>query len=154
MKWETIKNGVMVGVPVVIIAVLFAMRGTLVRTGSEQMSRMQDKKAAAAIADSVRLLYDYRGKVDESFKYTFLEFGATGCVSCRKMEGVMKEVRKEFVGKVKVRFMNVSKKEVQEWTKFFGVAMIPTQIVLDSSGREIFRHTGYISTGDLGKVFQ
>lgn len=148
-----IRNGMAVAVPVVLVAALFALRGTLVGVGSEGMRRMQDKRAAAGVADSVRLLYDYRGKED-GFAYTFLEFGAMGCVSCRKMEGVMEEMKRDFGGRVNVRFMNVSKKEVQEWTKYFGVAMIPTQVVLDSTGREVFRHTGYIPAEDLGRVFK
>lgn len=108
-----IRNGMAVAVPVVLVAALFALRGTLVGVGSEGMRRMQDKRAAAGVADSVRLLYDYRGKED-GFAYTFLEFGAMGCVSCRKMEGVMEEMKRDFGGRVNVRFMNVSKKEVQE----------------------------------------
>lgn len=50
--------------------------------------------------------------------------------------------------------MNVSKQETQEWTKYFGIAAIPTQIILDNNGHEIFRHTGLISAEDLGTVFK
>ena len=154
MKGQTIKNGIMVAVPVIMVIMLFALRETLVELGSEGISRMQDKKAAANIADSVRLLYDYSSKENQGVEYTFLEFGATGCVSCRKMEGVMEEVRRDFGERVNVRFMNVTQKEAQEWTKYFGVAMIPTQVILDNKGREIFRHTGFISAEDLRRVFK
>lgn len=154
MKQKTIKNGIWVVIPLVMLALLFALRGTLVQVGSENMSRMQDEKIATHIADSVRLLYDYQRQGQEELKYTFLEFGAVGCISCRKMETVMEDIRREFAGQVNVRFLNVSHQEAQEWTKFYGVATIPTQIIFDRNGREIFRHTGYISTEDLSKIFR
>lgn len=151
MKRKLLKVWLVVVLPVGVLVSLFALRDTFVRIGSLQMSRMQDGIVAATIADSVKILYDYRDRCDEGLRYTFLEFGSIGCISCRKMESVMKEIESEFGGRVKVRFMNVSKKEMQEWTKYFGVAAIPTQVVLDSTGREIFRHTGFISAEDLGK---
>lgn len=154
MTGKTVKNGLMVAIPLIIIVMLFALRDTLVQVGSEGMSRLQDKTAAKDIADSVRLLYDYRQAGDKSYRYTFLEFGAKGCISCRKMEGVMEEVKRDFAGRVNVRFVNVSQKENQEWTKYFGVATIPTQVVLDNAGKEVFRHTGFISAEDLSKVFK
>lgn len=154
MTLKTIKNGILVALPLAMLVLLFALRDTLVQVGSEGMSRMQDERTAAGIADSVRLLYDYRNGTDKGLRYTFLEFGAEGCISCRKMEGVMEEVKKDFAGQVKVRFMNVSEPEAQEWTKYFGIAMIPTQVVLDNTGREVFRHTGFISAEDLSKVFK
>lgn len=154
MTRETIKNWIMVVIPVGMIIALFALRSTLVRVGSVGMVQMQDERIAANVADSVRLLYDYRENGDKDLEYTFLEFGAKGCISCRKMERVMEEVKRDFSGRVKVRFLNVSEKEAQEWTKFFGVVVIPTQIVLDRTGREVFRHTGFISAEDLSKVFK
>ena len=65
------------------------------------------------------------------------------------MERVMEDIRTTYGKRVKVRFMNVSKQETQEWTKYFGIAAIPTQIILDNNGHEIFRHTGLISAEDL-----
>ena len=70
------------------------------------------------------------------------------------MERVMEDNRTTYGKRVKVRFMNVSKQETQEWTKYFGIAAIPTQIILDNNGHEIFRHTGLISAEDLGTVFK
>lgn len=35
--------------------------------------------------------------------------------------------------------------------KYFGVAAIPTQVLLDKEGKEFFRHSGYYSTEELDK---
>ena len=36
---------------------------------------------------------------------------------------------------------------------YFGIAGIPTQVLLDVSGKEIFRHTGYFPAAELEKEF-
>jgi thioredoxin 1 len=37
--------------------------------------------------------------------------------------------------------------------KYFGIAAIPTQVLLDQEGQEFFRHTGYLSYNDLVDQF-
>lgn len=154
MKRQLIKTGITVTLPIAVLITLFALQDTFIRIGSTRMSRMQNETTAANMADSIYLLYNYKDRNDTGLQYTFLEFGATGCISCRKMERVMEDIQTTYKERVKVRFMNVSKKETQEWTKYFGIATIPTQIILDNNGREIFRHTGFISAEDLGAVFK
>ncbi len=80
--------------------------------------------------------------------------GATGCISCRKMELVMKEVKEKYPETVNVRFYNVLLPENQEFMKFFGIAAIPTQVLLDPAGKEIFRHTGYFPFDELEQEFK
>ena len=38
--------------------------------------------------------------------------------------------------------------------KYYGIAVIPTQVLLDKQGKEFFRHSGFISTGDLETHFR
>lgn len=35
--------------------------------------------------------------------------------------------------------------------KYYGVAVIPTQLLLDKNGREYFMHTGFYSFDDMKK---
>ena len=35
--------------------------------------------------------------------------------------------------------------------KYYGIAAIPTQVLLNKEGKEFFRHTGFYSTEELGK---
>ena len=150
---KMIRSWLFVAFPVVFLLILFLFRDSLMRFGSKEIRQMQEKEEATSIADSVRLLYDYSNGLN-GYKYTFLEFGAKGCLSCKKMETVMEEVSQEYIGKVKVRFLNLTKKECQSWAQYYGIVTIPTQVVLDHRGCEIFRHSGYISAEDLGKVFR
>jgi hypothetical protein len=37
--------------------------------------------------------------------------------------------------------------------KYFGIASIPTQVLLNKTGKEFFRHTGYYSAEELVRNF-
>ena len=89
-----------------------------------------------ALIDS---LYNY-SKNGRSYEITFLEFGAKGCSACKRMEKVLEEIRLEYPNRVNVVFNNVLKADQQNLMKMYGIATIPTQILLDKNGKEIFRH--------------
>ncbi len=98
-----------------------------------------------ALIDS---LYNYT-KNGSQYQATFLEFGATGCSACRKMETVMSEIETQYPRTVNVIFLNVLKPENQNLMKYYGIAAIPTQVLLNRDGKEYFRHSGFISTEEL-----
>jgi thioredoxin 1 len=100
------------------------------------------------MADSVLLLYDY-SKQNTTFELSFLEFGSTGCRECKMMEKVIAEVKGNFANRINVVFYNVTKKENKRISKYFGIQMIPVQILLNKSGKEVFRHIGYYSYNEL-----
>lgn len=89
----------------------------------------------------------------EKYEITFLEFGAKGCSACRKMETVMAQVREQYTDKVNVVFLNILLPKNQTLMKYYGVAVIPTQILLDKEGKEFYRHSGYMATEELAKYF-
>lgn len=107
-------------------------------------------KSGAAFIDSA---YNYLQN-NSNFSYSFIEFGAQGCSACRRMEKVMSEIKDAYPQKVNVVFYNITKPESQTLMKYFGVVAIPTQIILNSHGKEIFRHTGFISAKDLDVNFK
>ena len=98
-------------------------------------------------------LYNYSAN-GFNYEITFLEFGATSCSACKRMESVLEEIRKKYPTHVNVVFLNVLKPENQDLMKLFGIAAIPTQVLLDKNGKEYFRHTGFISTPDLVNEIQ
>ena len=104
------------------------------------------------ISDSIAALFDYSGQ-NTAYNMTFLEFGATTCHECKKMEEVMKEV-KEKLKTVNVVFYNVRNKENNNMSEYFGIQMIPVQVLLDKNGKECFRHIGYYPFDSLSFEFK
>jgi len=123
---------------------------------SKSTNQFEEKKGASSIirinpdslsaSDSIAFAFNYNLN-HQSYQLTFLELGSTGCVECKKMEKVMGEVREKYKGKVNVVFYNV--RNNKKMTKYFGINLIPVQILLDKNGKECFRHTGYYSFDEL-----
>jgi thioredoxin 1 len=72
-----------------------------------------------------------------------VDLGAGKCIPCIKMAPILEELKKEYAGRLEVEFIDV-------WVnpdagKPYGIKLIPTQIFLDPSGKELWRHEGYIS---------
>lgn len=143
-------------ISVVLILVLFCslvlFRDTLIRYASRNMTDRMEQSEKNVVEDSLSELYDYNTN-KKSYEYTFLEFGSVGCHSCRQMEDVMETVKQEYGSRVNVVFINISLKKNRDFVDYFGIATIPTQVLLDKNGKEFFRHSGFLSAEDLSKHF-
>ena len=85
---------------------------------------------------------------------TFVEIGSVRCIPCKKMQPIMREIEREYAGKVKVVFYDVWTPEGKPYGEQFGIRVIPTQVFLDKDGKEYFRHEGYFPKEELVKVLQ
>ena len=74
-------------------------------------------------------------------KITFLELGSLTCIPCKQMEKVLESVGEKYGNQIEVIFHDV-KKDKKIAAKY-KIKMIPTQIFLDESGKEIHRHIGF-----------
>ena len=131
---------------------LALFKNTLTNYTSELKQSYMNPEIASSEAAKVDSAYNYK-KNGLNYLVTFLEFGATGCSSCKQMESVMEDIRKLYPGKVNVQFKNVRLKENQTFMEYFGVVVIPTQVLLDREGKEFFRHTGVLTTDEMIKIF-
>lgn len=145
---------ILVWLPLVLLILFFVglyfLRDTANDFASEMIRKQIDAETESTGSLYVDSAFNYQKNL-QGFEITFLEFGATGCAACKRMEIVMSEIESKYPKRVKVVFLNVLLPEHQILMKYFGVAAIPTQILLDHEGIEFFRHSGYYSTNDLEK---
>ncbi len=99
-----------------------------------------NKPPAATAADAA--VADVTAKLPK-----LLDLGATKCIPCKLMAPVLDGLKKEYVGKMNVEFIDVWQNE--DAGKKYGVEMIPTQIFFDANGKELFRHTGFFDKEDI-----
>ncbi len=137
---------------VVLLIALFVFKDDLTGFSSQLMKSQVGSEIAKSEAQRIDSAYNY-SKNGLPYQYTFLEFGATGCSACKRMKVVMSDIERDYPDKVNVRFLNVLLPENQKIMNYFGIVMIPTQVLLDRQGKEYFRHTGYFSTEDIKKKF-
>ena len=76
-----------------------------------------------------------------------VELGSTTCIPCQMMKPILDELTVEYNGKLDVIFVDVMKNADE--AKKYNIEVIPTQVFVDASGNELFRHVGVISKADI-----
>jgi thioredoxin 1 len=83
-----------------------------------------------------------------------LDLGAHKCIPCKMMAPLLDELTREYKGVFDVEFIDVWEPENKEKARAHGIRSIPTQIFFDASGRELWRHEGFISKEDILKKWK
>ena len=76
-----------------------------------------------------------------------VDLGAGKCIPCKKMAPILEKLKKEYAGRLEVEFIDVWKEP--DAGKRYEIRLIPTQIFYDAAGKELFRHEGFFSEGDI-----
>ncbi len=80
-------------------------------------------------------------------KPTIAEFGRGTCIPCKEMKPILDELASEYKDKLNV--ITVSVDDFRDLTAQYRIMAIPTQIFLDSGGKEIARHVGFLPKEDI-----
>jgi thioredoxin 1 len=97
------------------------------------------------------------GKLTEEgiyYKVTFIELGSVRCIPCQQMQPVMKAIEEKYPDQVKVLFYDVWTPEGKPWASTYKIDLIPTQVFLDETGKEFFRHEGFFPEEEIIKILQ
>jgi thioredoxin 1 len=78
-------------------------------------------------------------------KVTFVELGSVNCIPCRQMQPVMQAVENKYGTQLNVVFYDIWKPDQRHYADTYGIRIIPTQVFLDSLGKEFYRHEGFLS---------
>ena len=76
-----------------------------------------------------------------------IDLGSDQCIPCKMMAPILEELKTEYAEKLMVHFLDVHK--MPALSKVYRIKLIPTQIFYDASGKERFRHEGFISKEDI-----
>ncbi len=74
---------------------------------------------------------------------TMVDLGAKKCIPCKMMAPILEKLEKQYREKAAIVFIDVWQEPEQ--AKKFGIRSIPTQIFYDESGKESYRHVGFMS---------
>lgn len=87
-------------------------------------------------------------------KVTFVELGSVNCIPCKQMQPIMKSIEEKYGEQVKVIFYDVWKEDQKKYATQYGIKLIPTQVFLDSNGKEFYRHEGFYPEAEIEKILQ
>jgi thioredoxin 1 len=91
----------------------------------------------------------YAAQVEQSGLPVILDFGATWCGPCKKLEPILDQLSGE-LGE-KVRFLKVDVAEAPETAKKFGVMSVPTVVFL-KDGQKVHQFVGLESKEKIQKL--
>jgi thioredoxin 1 len=80
-------------------------------------------------------------------KPALYDFGRGMCYSCIEMGKILDSVKGKYGNQIEVRLIMAENDE--GLFKQYKVMLIPTQVFLDASGKEVFRHIGLYPEKDL-----
>src|SRR5512139_3907531 len=76
-----------------------------------------------------------------------IDLGADKCIPCKLMAPILKDLKAEYAGRMDVEFIDVWKNPAAGQP--YKIKLIPTQIFFDTSGKERFRHEGFLGKEDI-----
>ncbi len=141
----------------IVLALAAAIVLVLVVKQSRKQERPQSQEAQAPAAattagDNIKLAAttakaETTGQTAQARLPRLLDLGADKCMACKMLAPILDELKQEYTGRMKVEFIDVWKNPGV--SRQYKIRLIPTQIFFDSSGRELFRHEGFISKEDI-----
>jgi thioredoxin 1 len=76
-----------------------------------------------------------------------VDLGRGKCIPCKMMAPILEELKREYAGRFVVDVIDIG--ENQDAATKYSIRLIPTQIFIDASGNERFRHEGFMSKADI-----
>lgn len=92
------------------------------------------------------------GTTSQAARPRLLDLGATKCIPCKMMAPILEELKEEYAGRMDVEFIDVWQN--RDAAGQYDIESIPTQIFFDASGKELYRHQGFIAKDDILKKWQ
>jgi thioredoxin 1 len=80
-------------------------------------------------------------------KPALYDFGRGMCIPCIEMGKILDSVKSTYGNQIEVRLIMAEQDEAL--FKQYKIMLIPTQVFLDASGKEVFRHIGLYPEKDL-----
>ena len=74
---------------------------------------------------------------------TLIDLGKKTCTQCKMMAPILEKLEKKYKGRAAVVFINLLDDPEQQYR--FRLKALPTQIFFNPEGKEVYRHTGFMS---------
>jgi thioredoxin 1 len=129
------------------VTVIVALVGALAGVIAYKSMRSSQAPVAVAASSVGQTGVDSTAPGAEKPVPRLVDFGSTTCIPCKMMAPIIEEMQREYKGRLEVSFVDVVKDPAPgDAAK---VQVIPTQVFYDTSGKELYRHEGFISKEDI-----
>lgn len=130
-----------------------AFTGAILGCGGDKETVSSGISSVAVAGDSGNT-GERRNDEKTGVKVTFVELGSVNCIPCKMMVPVMKQVNDKYGSQVKIVFHDVWTDSGRAEGAKYNIRVIPTQVFLDSEGKEYFRHEGFFSFEEIDRILK
>lgn len=135
---EKSKIAIVISIIVVLLIVVIAKQG--IGTPAAEENSQSEPGTIAQSPDDVQPV------VVEGIP-TMIELGRESCKPCKLMKPIIADLQKNYTDMLIVEFIHTDKNPEQ--AKKYKIRVIPTQIFIDPSGKELFRHVGFFPKNEI-----
>ena len=123
-----------------ILAAAFLLRGSPQDDALRNETRTEESTGGSGAEGG---LAEESGRISPAPLPRLVDLGSDRCIPCKQMAPILEELKSDYRGVFQVEFIDVWKNP--DSGQPYGIRVIPTQIFLDASGKERFRHEGFFA---------
>lgn len=81
-----------------------------------------------------------------------VDLGRGTCKACKMMLPILQELQEEYKGRAIIQIVDIRYKP--EPARVYNIILIPTQIFFDATGKEVYRHEGFMDKASIKQKLQ
>ncbi len=132
---------------VISLAVVFIIAGWIIFQGRDKASF---KEGETSSSEKISTTNDSSGVIAKNLPI-LIDLGRGTCKACKMMLPILEELKDEYKGRAIIKIIDI--RYDPEPARFYKIRLIPTQIFFDVSGKEVYRHEGFMDKTSITQKF-
>jgi thioredoxin 1 len=133
------KNLAKILIPVLVLATAFAIILSKNFSSTPQQIQKTENKESKIDASSQNLPM-------------LVDIGRGTCKACKMMLPILQGLQEEYKGRAVIKIVDL--RYEPEPARVYGIRLIPTQIFFDATGKEVYRHEGFMDKVSIQQKLQ
>jgi len=122
----------------IILAIVFLIAGLIIFQGRDKTSF---KEGETSSSEKISTNKDSSDVIAKNLP-VLIDLGRGTCIPCKMMLPILQELQEEYKERAIIKIIDI--RYDPEPARIYKIRLIPTQIFFDASGKEIYRHEGFM----------
>ncbi len=122
----------------IILAIVFLIAGLIIFQGRDKASF---KEGVTSSSEKISTNKDSSNVIAKNLP-VLIDLGRGTCVPCKMMLPILQKLQEEYKGRAIIKIIDI--RYDPEPARVYKIRLIPTQIFFDATGKEIYRHEGFM----------
>jgi len=132
----------------IILAIVFLIAGLIIFLEKDKVSVKNMPISSSEKATTPR---DSSESLSKNLP-VLIDLGRGTCIPCKMMLPILQELQEEYRGRAIIKIIDI--RYEPEPARFYKIRLIPTQIFFDVSGKEVYRHEGFMDKSSIKQKLQ